>query len=572
MSDRAIDVTVADNDLFVDALQVMLETRFATPRHALEEAVALVAETSSDFARVLLRLGVVSERQLADALARVLDLSLVTVEDFPTTPMALHDVSVQFLRDHGVLPLERSDTAVRVAMVCPHETFTRDALQLAFRQPIDAVVGVASEIAAQLSEWYDTDDGAEDLLTDLSAEGTHGVDIAQLKDLASEAPVVRYVSDLFSRAIDARASDIHLEPFERALRVRLRVDGQLQPIASPPTGSAPAVLSRLKLLAQMNIAERRLPQDGRIMSRIQGKAIDMRVSTIPTVHGETVVLRLLDKTAVPLAFDELGFETAQVNSIRACIEQPHGIFLVTGPTGSGKTTTLYTALSELNRIERNIVTVEDPVEYQLHGISQMQVHPAIDLTFASALRAIMRQDPDVIMIGEMRDLETAQVAVQSALTGHLVLSTLHTNDAAGSVTRLLDMGVAPYLVTSTVIGVLAQRLARRLCVACRRFIAPLPTFLEALSVQSPLSPEQYAEAVGCRQCQQTGWLGRVVIAELLRLSDALRQLILQQADSSTIQQQAEAGGMTPMAMDGNMKAAQGITTLDEILRLTHTDA
>jgi len=390
-----------------------------------------------------------------------------------------------------------------------------------------------------------------------------------LRDLASEAPVIRLVNLLLQRAVEARASDIHIEPFENRLKVRYRIDGVLQEVEAPPASSTAAVISRIKIMAKLNIAERRLPQDGRIMHRVQGKALDLRVSTVPTSHGESVVMRILDRESIVLDFDSLGFDQVLQDGFVKALEIPHGIILVTGPTGSGKTTTLYTALSRINTPERKIITVEDPVEYQLEGVNQIQAKSSIGLDFAHALRAIVRQDPDVIMIGEMRDLETAKIAIQSALTGHMVLSTVHTNDAASGITRMLDMGVEDYLLTSTVNAILAQRLVRTLRPDHTEAVQLLPEVAAELGMNKLVKQDRYTvyRAVPS-QDNPSGYLGRTTILELLIMSDAIRRMVMQHATSGELQKQAVSEGMRTMYQDGLLKCLQGKTTLEEVLRVT----
>ena len=382
--------------------------------------------------------------------------------------------------------------------------------------------------------------------------------------------MIRLVSLIITNALEARASDIHIEPFENRLAVRYRIDGVLHEVESPPRRFSAAVISRIKIMANLDIAERRLPQDGRIRLRVQGKEIDLRVSTVPTMHGESVVLRILDKGGVALDFKRLGFEDDILARFLDVLMQPHGILLVTGPTGSGKTTTLYTALERLNQPDVKILTVEDPVEYQMPGINQIQVKPQINLTFANALRSIVRQDPDVIMIGEIRDLETAEIAVQSALTGHLVLSTVHTNDAASTVNRLLDMGVEDYLLTSTVIGILAQRLVRTLCPSCKEPHIALPEIVEQMGLARFSSEREITlyRPKGCPQCAQTGYSGRISIMEMLPITDPLRSLVMKHATASDLKSEAVRGGMLTMYEDGLRKAVRGITTFEEVLRVT----
>ncbi len=394
-------------------------------------------------------------------------------------------------------------------------------------------------------------------------------DIEHLRDLASEAPVIRLVNLVIQRAVEQRASDIHIEPFENRLKVRYRIDGVLQEVESPPAASTAAVISRIKIMAKLNIAERRLPQDGRIMLRVQGKELDLRVSTVPTSFGESVVMRILDRESIVFDFHKLGFTDEFLPQFMKVLELPHGILLVTGPTGSGKTTTLYTALSKLNTPDVKIITVEDPVEYQIEGINQIQAKPQIGLDFAHALRSIVRQDPDIIMIGEMRDLETAKIAIQSALTGHLVLSTLHTNNAAGGVTRMLDMGVEDYLLTSTVNGILAQRLVRRLDIEHAQRYEAMPEVIEEFGLRR-FQPEGKVELYKPMPSPltATGYHGRTTIMEFLVMSDPIRRMVMQHADMGKIEEQARSEGMRTMYEDGLVKALGGTTTIEEVLRVT----
>jgi general secretion pathway protein E len=398
-------------------------------------------------------------------------------------------------------------------------------------------------------------------------------DIAHLKDLASEAPVIRLVNLVLTKALEQRASDIHIEPFENQLVVRYRIDGVLHEVESPPRRLSAAIISRVKIMASLDIAERRLPQDGRIKLRVQGKEIDLRVSTIPTMHGESVVMRILDKGGVPLDFASLGFEGRPLAKFLEALDQVHGILLVTGPTGSGKTTTLYTALDRLNKPELKIVTVEDPVEYQMPGINQIQVKPQIDLTFANALRSIVRQDPDIIMVGEIRDVETVRIAMQSALTGHMVLSTVHTNDAPSTISRLLDMGAEDYLLTSTLNAVLAQRLVRTLCAKCRAPHPALPEVIEQMDLRRyvPAGEVTLFRPTGCPECAGTGYWGRVSILELMIMTDNIRSLIMRHATAGDIRSAAIMEGMETMFENGLRKALAGTTTIEEVLRVTRED-
>jgi general secretion pathway protein E len=391
--------------------------------------------------------------------------------------------------------------------------------------------------------------------------------VADLLETENDAPIIKLINALLTQAVREGASDVHLEIFESRALVRFRVDGSLRDVVEPRRGLHPAMVSRIKVMASLDIAEKRLPQDGRIALRIAGRAIDVRVSTNPTNSGERVVLRLLDKQAGRLTLDALGMGPGTRDAIDALIQSPHGIFLVTGPTGSGKTTTLYSALSRLDRKTRNILTVEDPVEYELDGVGQTQVNPRIEMTFARALRAILRQDPDVVMIGEIRDLETAQIAVQASLTGHLVLATLHTNDAPGAVTRLIDMGIEPYLLASTLNGVLAQRLVRKLCAQCK---APYEPDAAERAVFGASAPERLYKAVGCGACNFSGYRGRTGIYELLTANDDLRHRIHDTAEESTLRELAVRNGMVRLREDGLRWVREGVTSLDEVLRVTRT--
>jgi len=458
-----------------------------------------------------------------------------------------------------------------VVMANPRDAFARKALAMASGKNIITQVGIASEIENGIEKLLGGGRSAMGQIVESLGEGDEGEleDVEHLRDLASEAPVIRLVNLVMQRAVESRASDIHIEPFENRLKVRYRIDGVLQEVEAPPAKSTAAVISRIKIMAKLNIAERRLPQDGRIMHRVQGKELDLRVSTVPTSHGESVVMRILDRESIVLDFDSLGFDDEIRSGFKKQLEMPHGIILVTGPTGSGKTTTLYTALSALNTPERKIITVEDPVEYQLEGINQIQAKASIGLDFAHALRSIVRQDPDVIMIGEMRDLETARIAIQSALTGHLVLSTIHTNDAAGGVTRMLDMGVEDYLLTSTVNAILAQRLVRTLDPDTREPYDVLPELAEELGLPALGGGQSYQfyHAVPGPE-NPTGFRGRTSILELLEITDPVRRLVMQHATSGELQDLAVSEGMRTMYQDGLLKCQRGVTTLEEILRVT----
>ena len=490
----------------------------------LERALRLQQESGDKLGVLLVSLGVVAQRDVSEALALQLGLPLIEAAGYPEMPILEERVSARFLRDARALPLTEDEDELAFEIAAPTDTYTMNAFEMVTGRRVRPLVAIPSELDAALERLYGAGKSAlGQILGDVEQRDDIGfdADIQQLKDLASEAPVIRLVSLIITNALEMRASDIHFEPFENRLIVRYRIDGVLHEVESPPRRLSAAVISRIKIMAMLDIAERRLPQDGRIRLRVHGKEIDLRVSTVPTMHGESVVMRILDKGGVALDFKRLGFEDATLKGFLDVLMEPHGILLVTGPTGSGKTTTLYTALDRLNKPDVKILTVEDPVEYQMPGINQIQVKPQIDLTFANALRSIVRQDPDVIMIGEIRDLETAQIAVQSALTGHLVLSTVHTNDAASTVNRLLDMGVEDYLLTSTVIGILAQRLVRTLCPSCKEAYTALPEVVNELGLRkfAPKADVTLYHARGCKDCGQTGYIGRVSIMEMLPMSD-----------------------------------------------------
>ena len=537
----------------------------------LDQALVAQAEMHDLLGRVLVRLGLLSELDVTQVLAEQLDLPLVAASDFPQEVLEVPGLQHGYLLQHGILPLALRDDALAVAMITPQDAFLRKALHLASGLEIRPAIAVESELQAALVRLYaEPQDEVDDEDTGFGMLGGDSEFVEHLKDLASEAPVIRMVNQMIARVVDMRASDIHVEPFEDGLHIRYRVDGVLQASELADRALAAAVTSRIKLLAHLNIAERRLPQDGRIKTRVKGHELDLRVSSLPTVHGESVVMRVLDRASIRLDLEDMGFSDDTLARYRALIERPHGILLVTGPTGSGKTTTLYASLAKLDAVSLKILTVEDPVEYQLEGVNQVQVQAQIGMTFASALRSILRQDPDIIMIGEMRDTETAQIAVQSALTGHLVLSTLHTNTAAAAIIRLEDMGVERYLITSSVNGVLAQRLVRRLCPHCRAPRELTDEVIEQTGIDRflPAGSRRVYAPVGCGECQDTGYLGRTSIHELFLLDEAAHQAILSGADATTLHNVARKGGMITLYEDGLRKVVAGVTSLEEVMRAT----
>ena len=533
----------------------------------LDRALAAQREMGGPLDRVLVSLGLVSEVDAAKALAAHLALPFVASDGLPEAVAEVEGLLPEFLRAHNVLPISTADGRLAVIMAAPQDPFVIKALRLTTGLDVQPRVGVASDIEKVLSRLSSESEAQAE--GEAESDGVAGDFVEHLRDLASEAPVIRHVNAIIGKVIELRASDIHLEPFDDGLHVRYRVDGVLLPGEIVPTRQGAAISSRVKLLAHLDIAERRLPQDGRINIRVKGRELDLRVSTVPTVYGESVVMRVLDRASVRFSLEDMGFAKDTLEKFNSLLARPHGILLVTGPTGSGKTTTLYAGLAKLDSQTQKIITVEDPVEYQLEGINQIQVHTQIGLTFANALRSILRQDPDIIMIGEMRDGETAQIAVQSSLTGHLVLSTLHTNTAASAVVRMQDMGVERYLITSTVNGVLAQRLVRRLCDACKKPVLPAPELLSSSGLGRFMTAEQpMYEACGCPQCRGTGYQGRTGIHELFVVDEAMRSAILQGQDASALQQLAVQHGMYTLYDDGLRKVAAGATSLDEVLRVT----
>jgi general secretion pathway protein E len=539
---------------------------------AIERAVRVARETEQRLDSVVIRLGIVAERALAEAYADSLDVPLVAADQYPASePLFPDRLTARFLRNARALPLRIADETLILAVADPLDRFVPTSIALATGLPIRIAIATPIELEAAFDRLYPNGEAAtEEPTTNEPLEE----DAERLKDLASEAPVIRLVNQIIARAVESQASDIHIEPFEDRLRVRYRYDGVLSEAESPPGRLTAAITSRIKIMARLDIAERRLPQDGRIKMAVRGHEIDFRVSTIPSLYGETVVLRVLDRSAVTFDYEKLGLPHGVVARLNETLELPNGIVLVTGPTGSGKTTTLYTGLLGLNSAERKIVTVEDPIEYQLRGVNQIQVKPQIGLNFASLLRSILRQDPDVIMVGEIRDLETAQIAVQAALTGHLVLSTLHTNSAAATITRLRDMGVEDYLLTSVLRGILAQRLVRRLCAHCRREEPASPELIERFDLKRRCDGGEVRlwHATGCSQCRNTGYRGRLAIAEFLRPNAEVERAIFGGADHAQIERIAVAAGMVTLFDAGLDAVLAGATTLEELTRSVRSEA
>jgi general secretion pathway protein E len=554
------------DDTVTRLMDILLQSGQCDAR-ALGRSRRMAEETGQRPDMVLLQLGLVAERGLAEAYATLLDLKVTGADGYPSAQPLLTDVlPARFLRHAKALPLAVTGDTVVVAVTDPLNRFNPAAIAAAAGRAVRLEVAVPIELDAALKRLYPDEElphAAEDSAADPLEDDTE-----RLKDMASEAPVIRMVNQILNRAVETQASDIHIEPFEDRLRVRYRLDGLLQEADAPPPRLAAAITSRIKIMARLDIAERRLPQDGRIRLAVRGQDVDFRVSTVPSLYGETVVLRILDRTAVEFDYAKLGLPAPIIREFQAALALPNGIVLVTGPTGSGKTTTLYTGLLALNSIERKIMTVEDPIEFRLQGITQMQVHEQIGLTFEEFLSAIVRQDPNVIMVGEIRNRETAQIAANAALLGRLVLSTLHTNSAASAVTRLRDMGLEDYTLAAVLRGVLAQRLVRRLCPDCRR-PAPAPAELVRrfdLLAGSDGTPPMLNHPVGCAKCRQSGYRGRFAIAEFLTLNTEIENLIYARADHNSVERAAVAAGMKTMFQYGLDAVLAGDTTIEEVVR------
>jgi len=553
--------------------EILVHEGLITP-DVVQRALARSQTSGELIGEALVALGAVTEDDVLRALALQQDLPYLWREEFPSSVPVLKNVSAKYLRQCRVCPISLEGNTLTVASADPLNTLVTDELRQVTGLNIKIVISPAVAITEAIDRTYDgvatplqrIVEGMED---DAGPDGDE--DVNHLRDMAFEAPVVRLVNLLIENAISHEASDIHIEPFEDTLRIRYRIDGILYEQESPPRRLQAAVTSRIKIMAEMNIAERRLPQDGRIRVTLHGQRVDIRVSTMPTVHGESIVMRLLQRASVFHPLEKLGFPSDTLKRFEGLIKRPHGILLVTGPTGSGKTTTLYAALDKINAPGVKIITVEDPVEYQLKGVNQIPVKAKIGLSFAQGLRHIVRQDPDVILVGEIRDLETAEIAIQASLTGHLVFSTLHTNDAPGAITRLQDMGVESYLVASVLEGVLAQRLVRRICESCRVPDAPPKADLDALGIEAPPGTVLF-RGKGCDDCRGTGYRGRSGIYELFVIDEDVRSLMLRRASTRDIRQYAISRGMVTLRMDGFKRACEGVTTVEEILRVTQEDA
>ena len=541
----------------------------------LEDSLILQREKGTKLGDILIERGYLTPEEIQKALS--IQLGLPFYQEIPADridPILVDKIPINYAKENEVIPITREGDRVIVATANPLEQSVLDDLRIILKAQIQPVIASALKIQDAINRVYEKKEQKA-----ISEIGEEAMDLSyeldepeDLLDASDEAPIIRLVNSLLFRAVKERASDIHIEPQEREVVVRFRIDGILYDVYKPPKAFQNSITSRIKVMADLNIAEKRLPQDGRIRIKIAGKDIDIRLSTVPITHGERIVMRLADKSNVVLELKDLGFEGQMYETLDGLIHKNHGIILVTGPTGSGKTATLYACIARLNSVEINILNVEDPVEYQIKGIGQIPVNPKINLTFASGLRAILRQDPDVVMIGEIRDLETAEIAIQASLTGHLVISTLHTNDAPGAVTRLVDMGVEPFLVSSSILGVIGQRLIRRICKACKQEYAPTEEQLKELGMtRDQFQGKKIYNAVGCEKCMKTGYSGRTSIKELFVVDDDTRQMILAGTDSTTLKKKAMQKGMKTIRDDGISKVLSGITTIEEILRATQVE-
>src|SRR3990172_1921077 len=559
----------------------IFQEKFGVSADQIVAALALQVQKPNRLGEILVQQKTISEKDLLQALSLQMDIPyLSSLDGIEVDTSLLPRIPVHFAKTHKLFPIREQAGMIQVAVRDPMEVQPLDDLAKLLDLPVQPMVCSEEEIVSAIGRYYNhSGESAQKVMADLGEADLDlltgngdGETTTDLLEVAYEAPIIRLVNSMIAQAAKDRASDIHIEPYEKELKVRYRIDGILYDLVQPPKNYHMAIASRIKVMANLDIAEKRLPQDGRIKIRLGEREIDIRVSVIPTAFGERLVLRLLDKSNLLLDLEMLGLAPDDFQKYQRFVRHSHGIILETGPTGSGKTTTLYATLNRINSTDKNIITVEDPIEYQLNGVGQMQVNPKIDLTFANGLRSILRQDPDVILVGEIRDLETAEIAIQASLTGHLVFSTLHTNDSAGAVTRVLDMGIEPFLVSSSVVAIMAQRLVRTLCTSCKKEYTPAGSEIEELGIeQSRLYGHTIYLAVGCDKCMQTGYRGRTGIYELLLINDDVRSLILQNVNSQLIKNKAIEIGMTTLRADGAKKVLEGITSIEEVARVTQED-
>lgn len=558
--------------------EMLVSEGLLTPEQ-LKEALESQKKSGKRLGDTLVLLGFISEESIAAALSRQLGIPYITLANYEIDPDIIKTIPEETVRKYKIIPVDKTGKTLTVALSDPANIFILDELKLLTKCEIIPLISYDSDIQRAIEQYYKKSDAIEQVLKDMKdadmelvAEDKE-IDLAAMKEQAEDAPVIKLVNAVLSQAIDDRASDIHIEPYEDTLRIRYRVDGSLIEGPSPNKKLHPAIVSRIKILSELDIAERRLPQDGRFKIKFDDRIVDLRVSVIPTVFGEKVVMRILDRSKLMLDLTKLGLEVEDMNQFEAMIRKPYGMVLVSGPTGSGKTTTLYSALNTINSEDINIMTIEDPVEYQIKGINQVQAKPDIGLTFAAGLRSFLRQDPDVVLVGEIRDLETAEIAIKAALTGHLVFSTIHTNDAPSTVTRLTDMGVEPFLVTASLIMIVAQRLIRRVCPRCRELYIPPLDSLDALGVPMSARTEgiRFSRGLGCDYCKKTGYRGRVSIYEILIVNDEIRQAVIEGQSLITIKRLARENGMRTLRESGILKVIDGTTSVEEVLSATIAD-
>lgn len=554
--------------------EILLERKLITPENlevALKEQAA-PGKTYRRLGEIFISLGFVSEQEILKSLSEQLGFKYLTFSEFPKVLPDNPYPSVKFLKQYKLVPIGSEDNVLKIAMTDPLDKYAIEALRAFSGKNIEIFLSSEKDITEAIEQYFSGNVRMTTIMEgmredEIDSAGTVGMqeDVHHLRDMAFEAPIVKLVNMLITRAVESRASDIHIEPFENNVKVRYRIDGALNELEPLPKRIQSAVISRIKIMSRLNIAERRLPQDGRIKLRVTGRDIDLRISSMPTIYGESIVMRILDRGSALIQLSSLGFPEETLEKYARLINLPYGMLLVTGPTGSGKTTTLYASLSQINSQDKKIITVEDPIEYQIEGINQIQVKPKIGLTFANGLRHIVRQDPDIIMVGEIRDTETADISIHSALTGHLVFSTLHTNDAPGAVTRLLDMGIESFLASSSIVGVLAQRLVRVICPFCKKPFTVPPEIAD--KVQLPETVVTYY-GTGCEECRFTGYKDRTGIFELMVMTEGIRHLVLEKSSSDVIRQIAVSQGMQILRECGWQKVKEGITTIDEVLRVT----
>jgi general secretion pathway protein E len=554
---------------------ILLDLKLITPEKleiALKEQSGLNKTGPRRLGEILVSLGFISEDDMLRALSSQLGLKYLKFSEFPKTIPNGSYPTVKFMKQYKFVPVGMDDGILKIAISNPLDEYVLDTLQFFSDKSLEIFLSSEKDVMEAIEQFFGSNVQMTSIMEGMREDETETdeielqEDVHHLRDMASEAPIVKLVNMLITRAVEGRASDIHIEPFENSVKVRNRIDGALIEIESLPKRIQPAVISRIKIMSRLNIAERRLPQDGRIKLRVSGRDIDLRVSTIPTIYGESIVMRILDRGTALVVLDYLGFPEETLEKYKKLITTPYGMLLVTGPTGSGKTTTLYASLNKINSEDKKIITVEDPIEYQIDGINQIQIKPQIGLTFATGLRHIVRQDPDIIMVGEIRDIETAEISIHSALTGHLVFSTLHTNDAPGAITRLLDMGIEGFLVSSSLIGILAQRLVRVICPACKEPYKPQQDVIDKME----FLPDNFATyyGAGCEECRNTGYRGRTGIFELMAIDGEIRRLVLERASSDIIRQKAVSKGMQVLRECGWEKVKQGVTTIEEVLRVS----